>query len=199
MLLAILPRLARFCDHRQSVGNDTFALSTNNLPAFSQATRMSASLIGRLSQALLHNARNAGRSVVRRLDAARYWSYFGLFGVRNSTSGMVGNGGSSAKRRACRAARRAVRAASFFVASGLGRIGCSEKGCSMGCPWNAVSVCWAGFQAVMTMRVFCKRGNRFRCPCRCKDGAGCTGLRSTIGGKARRLQPACTTAPGSCG
>jgi hypothetical protein len=76
----------------------------------------------------LHNARNAGRCVVRRLDAARYWSYFGLFGVRNSTSGMVGNGGSSAKRRACRAARRAVRAASFFVASGLRRIGCSEKG-----------------------------------------------------------------------
>jgi hypothetical protein len=101
----------------------------------------------------------------------------------------------AARPHALEAPRQAARAASFFVASGLRRIGCSEKGCSMGCPWNAVSVCWAGFQAVMTMRVFCKRGNRFRCPCRCKYGAGCTGrdgLHFSSAFMDPRRSPVCT-------
>ncbi len=85
---------------------------------------------------VLHIARNAGRSIVRRLEAGKYWSNFGLPGVRNSTSGIVGNGGSGAKCEACCAARRAVWAASFFASCGFRRISLSKKGCSMGCPWN---------------------------------------------------------------
>src|SRR5262245_39160439 len=80
---------------------------------------------------LLHSARSAGRSVVRRLDAGRVWSYFALPGVSSSTSGIVGSGGNGARPAACRTARRLVCAATVLRGRGLRRISCRAKGCSM--------------------------------------------------------------------